>query len=126
MVVARRLEDQDRENGTAVLRGHHDRTGDPPPPPRPRVRLGAASAASMAGDPFFRRRAWEGDLARRERSAESADDDAGDGRRTARRLGVARASRNGTGPSPGVATREPSVQRWEGFLANLPSCRCHV
>jgi hypothetical protein len=43
------------------------------------------------------------------------------GRRTARRLGVARASGNGTCPSPGLATREPSIRGWEGFLAKLPS-----
>jgi hypothetical protein len=36
VVVARRLEH--RETGTAVLRGHRDRTGDPPPPPPPHRR----------------------------------------------------------------------------------------
>jgi hypothetical protein len=36
VVVARRLEH--RETGTAVLRGHRDRTGAPPPPPPPHRR----------------------------------------------------------------------------------------
>jgi hypothetical protein len=68
-VVARCLEDQDRENKTVVLRAHQDRTVDSLPPPhhrpRPRVRLGVTTATSKAGDvlSFFLRSASEVDIA---------------------------------------------------------------
>jgi hypothetical protein len=44
----------------------------------------------------------------------------GDEHATAQCRGVARTSGNGTGPSPGLATRDPSVWRRRGFLAIFP------